>query len=108
MQVQISGHHVDVTDALREYIGKKMTRIDRHFDQVIDVHVVLEVQKQRQKAEGTVHLAGANLHAETEHDDMYAAIDLMVDKLDRQVRKHKEKTTDHHQRDGGIKNQTPD
>ena len=95
MQIQIDGHHVDVTESMHDYIHNKLTRVERHFDQVVDVHVVLSVEKQRQKAEATVHLAGNNIYAESENDDMYAAIDALVDKLDRQVKKHKEKLTDH-------------
>ena len=95
MQIQIDGHHVDVTESMHDYIHNKLTRVERHFDQVVDVHVVLRVEKQRQKAEATVHLAGNNIYAESENDDMYAAIDALVDKLDRQVKKHKEKLTDH-------------
>lgn len=95
MQINIDGHHVDVTPAMQDYIQSKLSRIERHFDHVVDVHVVLGVEKQRQKAEATVHLAGNSIHAHSEHDDMYAAIDLLLDKLDRQVRKHKEKLTDH-------------
>ena len=95
MQIQIDGHHVDVTESMHDYIHNKLTRVERHFDQVVDVHVVLSVEKQRQKAEATVHLAGNNIHAESENDHMYAAIDALVDKLDRQVKKHKEKLTDH-------------
>ncbi len=95
MQIQIDGHHVDVTESMHDYIHNKLTRVERHFDQVVDVHVVLSVEKQRQKAEATVHLAGNNIHAESENVDMYAAIDALVDKLDRQVKKHKEKLTDH-------------
>ena len=105
MQLSISGHHIEVSEALNEYIQSKMTRIERHFDHVIDAHIVLDVEKQRHKAEGTIQIAGNRLHAHSVHDDMYAAIDLMVDKLDRQVRKHKEKFSDHHQRDGGLKTQ---
>ncbi len=95
MQVTIDGHHVEVTESMQDYIQTKLTRIERHFDQVVDVHVVLVVEKQRHKAEATVHVAGNNIHAHSEHDDMYAAIDLLLDKLDRQVRKHKEKITNH-------------
>ena len=95
MQITIDGHHVDVTDSIRDYVESKMTRIERHFDQVVDVHVVLGVEKQRQMVEVTIHLAGNNIHAHSENDDMYAAIDLLIDKLDRQVKKHKEKLTNH-------------
>lgn len=97
MQVTIDGHHVEVTESMQDYIQTKLERIERHFDHVVDVHVVLIVEKQRHKAEATIHVAGNNLHAHSEHDDMYAAIDLMLDKLDRQVKKHKEKVTNHRQ-----------
>ncbi|MEQ8234919.1 MAG: ribosome-associated translation inhibitor RaiA [Gammaproteobacteria bacterium] len=95
MQISIDGHHVDVTESMQDYIRTKMTRIERHFDQVVDVHVVLSVEKQRHKAEATIHVAGNTIHAHSENDDMYAAIDLLLDKLDRQVKKHKEKLTNH-------------
>jgi len=103
MQLTISGHHVEISDSLKDYINNKMERVERHFDHVIDARVVLDVAKQRHKAETTLQISGSTIHAASEHEDMYAAIDAMIDKLDRQVRKHKEKTTDHHQRDGGIK-----
>jgi putative sigma-54 modulation protein len=105
MQLSISGHHVEISDSLKDYINTKMERVKRHFDHVIDAHVVLDVEKQRHKAETTLQISGSKIHAASEHDDMYAAIDGMIDKLDRQVRKHKEKTTDHHRREGGIKQQ---
>lgn len=105
MRKNISGHHVEVSESLRKYIDDKMSRIERHFDHVVDVKIVLAVEKLRHKAEATIGVAGNNLHAESEHEDMYAAIDLMIDKLDRQIRKHKEKVTDHHQREGSLKTQ---
>lgn len=105
MRANISGHHVEVSDSLRRYIDGKMSRIERHFDHVVDVQVVLAVEKLRHKAETTIRVAGNNLHAASEHDDMYAAIDLMTDKLDRQIKKHKEKLTDHHQRERSNKTQ---
>lgn len=95
MQINLTGHHVDITSALRDYVNDKFARLERHFDHVIDVHVVLTVEKQRQKAEATLHLSGTSLHAEATEEDMYAAIDALVDRLDRQVVKHKEKLTDH-------------
>ncbi|MES1926085.1 ribosome-associated translation inhibitor RaiA [Salinisphaera sp. T31B1] len=98
MNLNISGHHVDMTEALREYVATKMDRIERHFDHVIDAEVVLEVEKLRHKAEATMQVRGATLHAESTQEDMYAAIDSMVDKLDRQTLKHKEKAKDHHNR----------
>lgn len=96
MNLNISGHHVDMTNALHQYVASKMERIERHFDHVLDAEVVLEVEKLRHKAEVTVQLRGATLHAEATKDDMYAAIDCMVDKLDRQTLRHKEKVCDHH------------
>ncbi|HEB59122.1 MAG TPA: ribosome-associated translation inhibitor RaiA [Gammaproteobacteria bacterium] len=107
MQLSVTGHHVEITDSLRDYVQEKIERIQRHFDQVTNVHVVLSVEKVRHKAEATLHLTGGNLFADAESDDMYAAIDALSDKLDRQVRKHKEKLTDHHRGEGGLKNQQP-
>lgn len=98
MNLNISGHHMDMTEALHNYVSSKMGRIERHFDHVIDAEVVLEVEKLRHKAEATMQLSGATLHAESTKEDMYAAIDCMIDKLDRQTRRHKEKATDHHNR----------
>ncbi|MBP1148905.1 MULTISPECIES: ribosome hibernation-promoting factor, HPF/YfiA family [Methylocaldum] len=95
MQISITGHHIDVTEALRNYVMEKMQRIERHFDKIVNVHVVLEVQKLAQKAEATVQVNGASLFAQEESEDLYAAIDGMVDKLDRQVVKHKEKVQEH-------------
>ncbi len=99
MNVNISGHHVDLTPPLREYVSSKLKRLERHFDHLISAEVTLTVDKLEQKAEATVHASGANLHAEASNGDMYAAIDLMADKLDQQTRKHKEKLRDHHQRE---------
>ena len=96
MQISITGHHVDITAALHSYVNSKFERLARHFDQVTNVHVVLSVEKVRQKAEATLHVNGADLHAQSVEEDMYAAIDSLVDKLDRQVKKQKEKVTDHH------------
>lgn len=96
MQLNISGHHVDITDSLRAYVEKKFERVSRHFDQVMDLHCILTVEKLVHKAEATLHLKGSNLHADATHTDMYAAIDALADKLDRMVKKHKEKQTDHH------------
>ncbi len=104
MQIILSGHHVDITDALRQYVNSKMEKLERHFDSVTDIHVVLSVEKLRQKAEATLHLSGNNLHADATEEDMYAAIDALADKLDRQLKKHKEKVTDHHRSEGSIKN----
>ena len=96
MQLDLSGHHVDVTPALRGYVLKKFERISRHFDQLIDVHCVLTVEKLRHKAEATVHVRGGKVYADATMNDMYAAIDALADKLDRCVKKHKEKSSDHH------------
>jgi len=100
MQLNLTGHHVDISDALRSYVESKLERLERHFDHVTNVHVILSVEKLRQKAEATLHLNGADVFAECVEEDMYAAIDGLVDKLDRQVKKHKEKHTNH--RNGAI------
>ena len=92
MQISISGHHVDVTEAMQGYVEEKMSKLTRHFDNITTGQVTLTVEKGRQVAEATIHVTGTDIHAKSEHDDMYAAIDLMTDKLDRQVLKHKEKT----------------
>lgn len=100
MNLNISGHHVDLTPPLRDYVTLKLKRIERHFDHLINAEVVLTVEKLRHKAEATVHASGADLHAEaTVDDNMYAAIDSLIDKLDQQTRKHKEKIRDHHVRE---------
>lgn len=96
MNLSVTGHHIEVTDALKDYVEEKMNRLERHFDQVTDIHVILGVEKVRQQAEATIDLAGAKVHAQAENEDMYAAIDALIDKLDRQVLKHKEKLRDHH------------
>jgi putative sigma-54 modulation protein len=105
MQLNLSGHHIDITPALRTYVSTKMERLERHFDNVTNIHVILSVEKLIQKAEANLHVSGANLFANAEHEDMYAAIDALVDKLDRQIKKHKEKIKDHRQAEGGIKSQ---
>ena len=95
MQINLTGHHVDITDALKGYVDSKFERLARHFDHVIKVHVILSVEKLRQKAEATIQVNGGNAFAESVHEDMYAAIDGLIDKLDRQVLKHKEKKINH-------------
>ncbi len=105
MQLNITGHHVEITDSMRNYVSEKFERLERHFDHVTNVHVVLSVEKQRQKAEATLHVTGNNLFADAENEDMYAAIDALTDKLDRQIKKHKEKVTDHHRGNGALKDQ---
>jgi putative sigma-54 modulation protein len=91
MNVNVSGHHVEVTPAILSYVRAKLERISRHFDHVIDAHVILTVDKIRQKAECTLHVRGKDLHCESEEEDLYAAIDLLADKLDRQVLRYKDK-----------------
>ena len=103
MQINITGHHIDVTDALRTYVSEKMSKLSRHFDHVTNVHVILTVEKQSQKAEATVHVSGTDLFAQHDTDDMYASIDGLIDKLDRQIVKHKEKISDHNRKSGGVK-----
>ncbi|NOQ78182.1 MAG: ribosome-associated translation inhibitor RaiA, partial [Gammaproteobacteria bacterium] len=95
MQIDITGHHIDITDSLRDYVNQKMERVERHFDIVSKSHVILSVEKQRQKAEAKLTVKGSKVFAEAVEEDMYAAIDSLIDKLDRQVKKHKEKMTDH-------------
>jgi len=91
MQISLTGHHIDITESLKSYVDNKLERLERHFDNVINVHVILSVEKLRQKAEATIHVNGAKVFADSVHEDMYAAIDTLLDKLDRQVIKHKEK-----------------
>ncbi len=95
MQVNIDGHHVEVTEPLREYVLSKLGRLERHCGAITSAHVTLVLEKNRQKAEAKIHVAGGDLFAEAEQDDMYAAIDVMVDKLDRQLIRHKEKHSNH-------------
>jgi len=101
MNLTISGHHLEVTPALREYVLTKLDRITRHFDQVVDINVLLSVEKlkekdRRQKAEVTLHVKGKDIFVEHAHEDLYAAIDQLMDKLDRQVCRHKDRVQDHH------------
>lgn len=100
MNLTISGHHLDITPAMREYVSNKLERVSRRFDQVTDVRVLLSLDNQRdknkrQRAECTIHLKGGELFAESAHEDMYAAIDELMDKLDRQVIRHKDKLKAH-------------
>ena len=96
MQINITGHHVDITPALRAYVEEKFERLERHFDNMTNTHVILEIEKERQKAEATIHVSRGNIYADSEDENMYAAIDSLTDKLDRQIKKHKEKLKDHH------------
>lgn len=96
MQINITGHHVEVTPALKEYVTSKFQKIQRHFSNITNVHVILSVDKKfQQKAEATVNISRSELFAESQDEDMYAAIDALIDKLDRQVIKHKEKLHNH-------------
>ena len=94
MQLSISGHHIDITEALRAYVEEKLHKLERHYDHITNVHVILTVEKLKQRAEATIHISGAELFADVDSDDMYAAIDKLTDKLDRQILRHKEKTQD--------------
>lgn len=105
MNLTISGHHLEVTPALRTYVTGKLDRISRHFDQVVDVKVLLTVENQREKnlrqrAECNIHVKGSDLFAECAHADLYAAVDELVDKLDRQVGRYKTRRQDHHHEAG--------
>ena len=96
MNLNVSGHHLEVTPAIRGYVQEKLERVKRHFDHVIDAHVILSVDKLRQKAEVTLRVKGKDIFVEHAHEDLYAAIDQLMDKLDRQVCRHKEMLQDHH------------
>ena len=104
MQIKLSGHHVEITPSLRSYINEKLARIERHFENVTDLTCILTVERLEHRAEATLNVSGNTLHAHSVESDMYAANDSMADKLDRQVRKHKEKITDHHARDSDKRN----
>jgi len=91
MNIQLTGRHLEITPAIRGYVNEKFGKIKRHFDHVIDMNIILSVEKLQQKAEATIHISGKNLFVECEDENLYAAIDMLVDKLDRQVRRQKEK-----------------
>jgi putative sigma-54 modulation protein len=91
MNLNLTGHHLEITPAIRDYVVAKLDRVTRHFDHVIDVNVVMSVDKLRHKVEANLHARGKDIHVESIEADMYAAIDALSDKLDRQVLKHKEK-----------------
>ena len=95
MNLQLTGHQLNITPAIRTYVTSKLERITRHFDHVIDVNVILSVEKLKQKIECNVHLKGKDIFVESSDTDMYAAIDTLTDKLDRQIIKHKEKIFEH-------------
>jgi len=104
MQLDITGHHVGITDPLREYVVSKLEKVEKHFDLVTNVHCILTVEKLRHKAEATVSVNGVKIYADATEDDMYAAIDRLADMLVRRTRKHKEKLVDHHARDSKKRN----
>lgn len=104
MQLSVSGHHVEVTPPLRTYVESKIDKIFRHFDLVSDVSCILTVEKLRHKAEATVQVNGGKIYADHTEEDMYAAIDGLADKLERRVRKYKEKLVDHRARDNDKRN----
>lgn len=104
MNLNLTGHHVEITPALRDYVTSKINKITRHFDHVIDVGVILSVEKLKQKAEANVHVRGKDIFVETDSSDMYASIDSLVSKLDRQILRHKEKNADR-RNNGALKNQ---
>lgn len=104
MQLDITGHHIDVTPLLKNYVKEKVSRLRRHFDQVLNIQVILEVQKHNHKAEASLNVSGNHIFANATGHDMYAAIDALADKLDRQILKHKEKLRSHHRNEGSHRN----
>lgn len=96
MRISISGQHLDVSDALRTHVEERLEKVVRHFDHLTDTRVVLQIERNRHKAEANLNARGVRIHAHAEAGDMYTAIDSMTDKLDRQVLRHKEKSRDHH------------
>ena len=106
MNLNITGRHVEVTPAIRDYVTSKLDRVIRHFDNVTSVAVILSVEKLKQKAEVTMHVRGKDIFVESEDTDLYAAIDAMTDKLDRQVQKYKQKQADHNHET--LKHQVPE
>jgi len=103
MNLTLTGHHVDISPAIRSYVEDKIGRVTRHFDHVIDVAVVLRIEKLVHTAEANVHVSGKDLHAEATDADMYASIDALADKLDRMVVKHKEMLSERRAESGGVK-----
>ena len=108
MQIELTGQHLDITTPLRDYVNEKLKRLERHFDHVINTHVVLSIEKKRHQAEGSMLVSGNHIFANASSDHMYTAIDQLVDKLDRQIVKHKEKIKDHHNAEGAHRNFAPD
>jgi putative sigma-54 modulation protein len=107
MNLNLTGNHLDITPAIREYVVGKLERVNRHFDHVIDVNVVMSVDKLQHKIEVNLHTRGKDIHVEAAETDMYAAIDVLMDKLDRQVIKHKEKRNGHRYDGTAIKREGP-
>lgn len=97
MQLNLTGQHVDITDSLRDHVNNKFEKLSRHFDHMTNVHIILSIEKDRQKAEATIHASGADIFASEEGDNMYAAIDSVITKIDRQMGKLKDKIKNHHQ-----------
>ncbi|MFA5633274.1 MAG: ribosome-associated translation inhibitor RaiA [Porticoccaceae bacterium] len=95
MQLNIRGHHLEITEAIHDYVTNKLARLEKHYDRITSTNVILSVDKLIQKAEATIHVSGGELFADAEHEDLYAAIDSLADKLDRQLIKHKEKNRGH-------------
>ena len=106
MNLHLTGHQLPITPAIREYIATKLQRITHHFDHVIDVNVIMSVEKLQQKIEATVHVRGKDIFCESSAPDMYAAIDSLIDKLDRNIIKYKEKNLAQRYSGAGIKNQS--
>ena len=107
MQINLTGHHVDVTHALKDFVVNKMQRVERHFDSMTHANVILTVEKLRHKAEATINVSGGQVYADATEGNMYSAIDGLIDKIDRQVRRHKEKTKDHHARKVDKRHRVP-
>ena len=107
MQLNVTGRRLEITDALESYARTKLGRLERHFDHVTNVHLILSVERERHRAEATVHVTGRELFAEAVEGEMYAAIDVLADRLDTQIRRYKERTTDHHRASGGLKANPP-
>ncbi len=103
MQISLTGHHVDITEPLKNYVNSKFDKLEKHFDNVTNVHVILSVEKLRQKAEATLHVNGADVFADSVQEDMYAAIDTLIDKIDRQILKLKQKKNNY-RTNNGLKN----
>ena len=106
MNLHLTGHHVEITSAIRDYVSSKLQRLTHHFDHVIDVTIIFTVEKLQQKVEASVHVRGRDIHCESTDADMYAAIDLLIDKLDRTIIKHKEKSLEHRHDGAALKRLT--